>query len=102
MFLGLEQAPYDMLTLPNTASYLIFVNVSFSSLLIVSGVSCELVDESTSAVLDSVQLPVATGNFQVSLSGTDSVTAGTAVEVTCASATLLVTVQTAGIAAIQF
>jgi hypothetical protein len=97
------QEPYDTLTLPNTASYLLFANVTLSNLLTNPTSTCQLVDESDSTVLDSESVPPGLGSVQVSLTATDTVTAGTDVEVTCASVLLgLTTVETAGIAAIQF
>jgi hypothetical protein len=96
------QAPYDMLTLPNTASYLLFANVTLSNALVNPTSTCQLVDESDATVLDSESVPSASGSVQVSLTATDTVTAGTVVEVTCASLLLITTINTAGIAAIQF
>jgi hypothetical protein len=97
------QAPYDTLTLPNTASYLLFANVTLSNLLTNPTSTCQLVDESDSTVLDSESVPPGLGSVQVSLTATDTVTAGTDVEVTCESVLLgFTTVETAGIAAIQF
>jgi hypothetical protein len=97
------QAPYDTLTLPNTASYLLFANVTLSNLFTNPTSTCQLVDESDATVLDSQSVPSGTGSVQVSLTATDTVTAGTDVDVTCATGLVgLTTVETAGIAAIQF
>jgi hypothetical protein len=97
------QAPYDTLTLPNTASYLLFANVTLSNSLTNPASTCQLVDESDATVLDSESVPSGLGSVQVSLTATDTVAAGTDVEVTCASNLIgFTTVDTAGIAAIQF
>lgn len=103
MFLLPVQEPYDSLTLPTTASYLLFANVTLANPGGLPGGSCQLVDGSNQDTLDSVPIPIGPGAVQVSLTATDTVTAGTAVEVTCASEFLVaITVNTAGIAAIQF
>ena len=77
--------PYVTLALPDSASYLLFANVSLNNTFAsIAGGSCQLVDEADQAVLDSVPIPTSTGAVQVSLTATDTVTAGTSVEVTCA------------------
>jgi hypothetical protein len=103
MTLGLIQAPYDTLTLPNTASYLLFANVTLSNAFSGVGGTCQLVDEGDATILDTEPIPSSLGSVQVSLTATDTVTAATPVEITCASELGIgTTIDTAGIAAIEF
>jgi hypothetical protein len=66
--------------------------------------TCQLVDESDQAILASDPYPTSSGNVQLSLTATDTVAAGTPVEVTCAAGGFVGTTsaESAGIAAIQF
>jgi hypothetical protein len=65
--------------------------------------TCQLVDESDNAILASDPIPTSSGNVQMSLTATDTVAAGTAIEVTCEAGDLTTTfANSAGIAAIQF
>ena len=79
------------------------VQLSNSAPLINSG-TCQLVDESDLAVLASAPLPASAGSVQVSLTATDTVAAGTVVDVSCSAGLNLgtITAESAGIAAIQF
>jgi hypothetical protein len=101
----LVQVDLDSLTLPNAASYLLFANVQLSnSAPLINSGTCQLVDESDLAVLASAPLPASAGSVQVSLTATDTVAAGTVVDVSCSAGINLgtITAESAGIAAIQF
>jgi hypothetical protein len=103
MFLLPIQSPYVEMTLPDTASYLIFANATIANPASLPGITCELVDETTSGILDSQQLPASAGTGQVSLTATAAVSAGTVMAVTCGSTFIATqTITAASIAAIEF
>jgi collagen triple helix repeat protein len=101
LFLFPLQTIYGTLTLPDAASYLIFANITLNNIASLTGATCQLVDESTSTVLDTAPIPSSAGAVQVSLQATDTVPAAAVVAVTCAS-NGITEINTAGIAAIEF